>query len=105
MSLSKIKNLFNINKKLFPEIISTNEKFLFEIRNKFINSNRYLSETEAKKLFTTKKYYRLDIFLSGIKNHILEFNNFKNQFLVKIFGYENKKAGISFLNFLVNTLF
>ena len=95
-----MKNFFSL-KRIFPELISTNEKFLFEIRNKMINTNKNLSDAETKRIFTTRKYFNNDIFLTGIKNHILDFNNFKNQILVKIFGFDNKKSGVSMINLLV----
>lgn len=103
MSLIKIRKFFSIS-RIFPESISTNEKFLFELRNKLINK-RTLSESESRRLFTARKYFANDIFLGGIKNHVLEFNNFKNKILMKIFGFDKRKNGISLLNLLVNRLF
>lgn len=100
MSLSKFKKIFTA-KKIFPELISTNEKFLFDLRHKLSHGNRSLNETETKKLFTSRKFFDNDIFLTGIKNHVLEFNNFKNQSLIKIFGLNTKKSGFSILNILV----
>jgi len=102
MSLSKFKNLFNLKKKLSEEIISTNEKFLFDLRYKLTHGDKSLNEIETKKLLTSRKYFNNDLFLSGMKNHVLEFNNFKNQIIMKIFGFDNKKSGFSLINVLVN---
>lgn len=101
MSLSKLKNFFRPPKLISDELISTNEKFLFDLRYKLTHGDRSLNETETKKLFTSRKYFNNDIFLSGIKNHVLEFNNFKNQIMMKIFGFDNKKGGFSLINVLV----
>lgn len=104
MSLSKIKKFIS-PKRFFPELLSTNEKFLFELRTKLMNSNKNLNELETKKLFTAKKYFNNDVFMTGLKNHVLEFNNFKNQILMKIFGYETKRGGFSFINMMVKIYF
>jgi len=105
MSLSKLKKVFTINKKIFPELISTNEKFLFDLRNKLTHSDKGLNEVEAKKLFTSRKYFYNDLFLTGIKSHVLGFNSFKNHILMKIFGFDNMKSGYSIINILVNYFF
>ena len=104
MSLSKLKKIFNF-KSIFPELISTNEKFLFNLRNRLTFGDRNLDEIETKKLFTSKKYFYDDIYLTGIKNHVLEFNNFKNNILMKFFGIDNKKIGFSIINMLVSIMF
>lgn len=100
MSLSKIKRFFNL-KIFFPELLSTNEKFLFDLRNRLTNGERNLNEIETKKLFTNRKFFNNDIFLTGLKNHVLKFEYFKNRILMNIFGLESKKTGFSLINFLV----
>ncbi len=87
-----------------PELSSTNEKFIFEMRMRLIDSKKKLTESDIKMLFTEKKYFRNDIFMRGIKNHVLEFNHFKNHMLLKLFGYESKK-GFSIINAMVILLF
>jgi hypothetical protein len=104
MSLSKLKKIFT-TKRIFPELISTNERFLFDLRSKLTHGDTSLNENETKKLFTSRKYFNNDVFLTGIKNHVLEFNNFKNQILMKIFGFDNKKSGFSVINILVIIIF
>lgn len=101
MSLSKFKSLLKPTQLISSELTSTNEKFLFNLRYKLTHGDRSLNEIETKKLFTSRKYFNNDIFLSGIKNHVLEFNNFKNQIMMKIFGFDNKKGGFSLINVLV----
>ena len=72
------------------------------MRKKLIKDNKNLNDEETKRIFESDKHFRFDVYMTGIRNHVLEFNNFKNQILIRIFGYNYKRSGISIFNYLVN---